>query len=295
MSALTTDEMRRLTLVRYLYNLGLNQSREMQPRSELALLPFHDAAEMFLMLAAEHHSAGAADKTTFMQYWDLLKNKSVELTQKDGMRRLNVARISLKHHGLLSAGAEIEGLRAIVTNFFVENTLKVFGIEFHQISLVTLVSDPIIAQYLADAEKEFVSRAYEKALLNVKCAFVLALRKHEESGSAVYRRGRSLRNFSPFMGHSLSTSLDGKTREVIRELIDGIRDMASVVDEAVTIIGYGIDFHNYLEFTASTPIVHVSANGQIIPGPPWRPPIHDREVVQRCINFVVDSAIRLKV
>jgi hypothetical protein len=48
------QEMKRLALIRFLYTEGLEEVARPAPLSSRALLSFHDAVEMFLLLAAEH-------------------------------------------------------------------------------------------------------------------------------------------------------------------------------------------------------------------------------------------------
>jgi hypothetical protein len=301
MSLPSPDEMRRLTLIRHLYNLGISQSHEAEPRSGLALLPLHDAVEMFLGLACEHHAAGTTKKTTFMDYWDLLSKQGVPLTQKDGMQRLNTARVTLKHGGILCAAVELEGMRATTTNFLLENTKKAFGIEFHEISLVALVSDSEVAELLKNAEKTFASKGYTQTLVCIKCAFILSLRKHEEQRARGYQsRHRPslldsvLQDLSPFTGSKLSDALKGDAGRAARDLAEGTRKMALTFGEAISVLGYGLDFHSYLEFKANTPFVHELANGKLMPELIGTL-TEDTETIQRCINFVVDTAIRLKI
>lgn len=56
------------------------------------------------------------------------------------MKRLNKARVQLKHYGTSPSKLDIEAFRATVTNFFDENTPKIFGIDFSSVSLVDLVT-----------------------------------------------------------------------------------------------------------------------------------------------------------
>lgn len=51
---MTPEQARRLAFVKYLLNLGTSQAKQPEPPSSAALLMFHDAAELFLHLAAEH-------------------------------------------------------------------------------------------------------------------------------------------------------------------------------------------------------------------------------------------------
>jgi hypothetical protein len=112
----TAEELRRLSLVRHLYGLGVAQSRGAEPTSGLSILPFHDAAGSFLQLACERYEADE-NKADFMRYWELLAEKAVVVPQRETMRRLNAARRVLKHQGILPAQVELEGFRAAVTNF----------------------------------------------------------------------------------------------------------------------------------------------------------------------------------
>jgi hypothetical protein len=54
---LTKDLTRRLVFVRYLYELGVEQSHKPEPFAAVAVLTFHDACEMFLQIAAEHNGS----------------------------------------------------------------------------------------------------------------------------------------------------------------------------------------------------------------------------------------------
>lgn len=48
---------RRLAFIKYLYRIGIQQSEAAEPFASAALLTFHDAAELFLQLSAEHTDA----------------------------------------------------------------------------------------------------------------------------------------------------------------------------------------------------------------------------------------------
>ncbi len=52
--ALGPQVVRRLAFIRFLYTEGLEDARRAQPLASTALPMFHDAVEMFLLLAAEH-------------------------------------------------------------------------------------------------------------------------------------------------------------------------------------------------------------------------------------------------
>jgi hypothetical protein len=66
---LPTPTMRRLAIVKYLHTQALEQERKGGPLAGLALLPFHDAVELFLQVAAETHQLKLPKKVEFLDYW----------------------------------------------------------------------------------------------------------------------------------------------------------------------------------------------------------------------------------
>jgi len=105
----------------------------------------HDAVELFLQLASEYLNAGTAH-LVFMDYWDILNKKLAadELEQKESMRRLNKARVALKHHGTFPSDLDIESFRASTTSFFQDNTRLVFSVTLEEVSLIELQHSPCL-------------------------------------------------------------------------------------------------------------------------------------------------------
>jgi len=116
---------KRLAFIKYLLNQANNASHFPEPLSSSSILSFHDAVELFLHLCAEQYNLNTKN-ISFIEYWEKLKpplstaNKP-ELTQKESMRRLNDARVSLKHHGTLPSKLDIDNFRVICNTFFEEN------------------------------------------------------------------------------------------------------------------------------------------------------------------------------
>src|SRR6266487_1507086 len=128
-------EMRRLAMFQYLYTMAVDQSHTPEPLNMVSILLFHDVVELFLLLASEHIDAGKTGKE-FLAYWEAINQKlpSKDFGQKDSMSRLNAARANWKHHGIRLSTTEIDDFRVHVTAFFRENTQKVFGFSFEDIS-----------------------------------------------------------------------------------------------------------------------------------------------------------------
>lgn len=92
--------LQRLSFAKYLYTLAIEQSRLPEIQAAASVLTFHDSIEFFLQIASEHLNAGKG-QPSFLDYWDILSPKitGAGLPQKESMRRLNKARVSLKHSG----------------------------------------------------------------------------------------------------------------------------------------------------------------------------------------------------
>jgi len=105
----TAEELRRLSLVRHLYGLGVAQSHGAEATAGLSILLFHDAAESFLQLASERYGAGE-NKADFMRYWELLAEVGVTVPQRETMRRLP-STVSGSRCSLRSSGLPVESFR----------------------------------------------------------------------------------------------------------------------------------------------------------------------------------------
>lgn len=119
---------RRLALVRQLQGMGVRQTRQAGPSAALGILPLHDAVEMFLLVLCDLWGAEPARKTDFIQYFDLLASAGLRLEQRESMKRLNAARVLLKHNGIGPGSADVEALRAATTNFFEDNAPQAVGV-----------------------------------------------------------------------------------------------------------------------------------------------------------------------
>jgi hypothetical protein len=165
--------LRRLSFIRYMYQLGADQSRQPEPYSAVSILSFHDAVELFLQLAAEHLNVPIKTDTKFMQYWERLNPKvgGDGLSQKQAMERVNRARVGLKHAGNRPSKEDIVGYQVAVANFFLENTPPVFGMEFADATLINFVKPDSARQRLVQARDSQSEGNLVDALTDAAIAF----------------------------------------------------------------------------------------------------------------------------
>jgi hypothetical protein len=163
--------LKRLAFIRYLYDTSVRQSYQPEPMSSVSLLSFHDGVELFLQLASEY--VGMDKDASFMEYWENTKSKlpGEGLTQKASMKRLNGARVALKHYGRLPSRLDLDEYRTSTTTFFRDNCLTVFGVDFDNISLVHLIQYDLAKKKLDEARKLMEQDKIEESLQNIALAF----------------------------------------------------------------------------------------------------------------------------
>jgi hypothetical protein len=289
---LTKDLNRRLAFVRYLYRLGVDQSHKPAPFAAVAVLTFHDTCEMFLQIAAEHNGVTPARRSDFLDYWTLFEQQTqLQVTSKVSMDRLNRARVNLKHGGVLPAHDEIEGFRAAVTNFLDDNSLSLLGVNLNEVSLTSMIRSDDVRGPLEKAETALSDGNLPAVMEEVARAFTVSLRRFESRPrSSPYPWGGS---------YSLRNANASLVRAVgeLDELRDVRRTLDRVVDvfaEAITIVAYNLDYDSYLMFKTHAPVVHQMLGGNMIVEWTAQPERTEPEVVQRCLTFVIDTAIRLE-
>lgn len=98
--------------------------------------------------------------------------------------------------------------------------------------------------------------------------------------------------FSDFAIKELERVFGNGVGHAIRKIAEGNDRGIEILSEAVELIGCGSDLNNYMIFMAYTPAVHQIIDGSIKID--WmQEPANDDDIVLRCLNFVVDAAVRL--
>ena len=281
--------LKRLAFIRYLFNLAVEQSHRPEPMCSSAILTFHDSIELFLQLGSEHLCI-SKKSNNFMEYWQLFKDeKNLELGQKISMRRLNNARVGLKHHGTLPAKLAIDDFQINVANFFDENTQLVFSVNFFEISLIELVESEKVKNSLLEAEEELTKGEYENSLDKVALAFRQLIDDYEDRKRDEFGR-------SPFFfGGSLTFVGSGYIGDTMVKMIpDEIIQSIEALQNAVNILSLGLDYRRYAKFRLLTPIVMRFIGGKYsIQRINVKKEVTEEEI-RFCINFVIESAVLLQ-
>lgn len=219
---ISPEQTRRLAFIKYLVTIGNQQVKQPEPLASAALLTFHDAVELFLQLTSEHVNAGSS-QPNFMDYWGLINPKLVpdELPQRESMRRMNKARVALKHHGTLPSRFDLEDFNASVNRFFEQSTPLVFGVSLDSVSLVDFVACDEAKASLQQATAALEAGDLRKGIEACAEAFDDLIsdyekRKQGRFGQSPFFFGESLSFLSSSdMGIHWSSAKDRKERSLV--------------------------------------------------------------------------------
>lgn len=139
---------RRLALVKYLFQRGVETSKQSDLVAGFSILSFHDCIEMFLILAAENRNIKGVKSLSFMQFW----TEMPELTLRSQIEALKDRRVAIKHRGQFPSRQDIEISRINTTDLLVENTLTIFGMDFNSISLADMIVNNSVKTLIKSAE-----------------------------------------------------------------------------------------------------------------------------------------------
>lgn len=275
--------LRRLLLARYMLRLAAEESRKPEPLCSAALLLLHDSVELVLALAAEHLDVGTK-KTEFKQYFGLLEQaiSPVILTHKDSMRRLNDARVGLKHYGTTPARREVLSFQAAAVDFIQDNVPRLFGLSFDDVSLADLVETQLVRECLKRTDAALAGGNLDEASCGVAEAFARLLREFK-----VDHFGRGMR--SEMRDFESQLDRTGRTTSLTR-----LGETVDALQEEVALLRHGIDTRMLTVFRALMPsaAIMMAGNARFGGMPGAKPP--SVEEIRLCYGFVVDSALRMQ-
>lgn len=240
---------RRLAIIKYLYNLGVQQSMQVDTVAGFSILSFHDCAEMFLLLVAENK--GMKGEEVFMNYW----NKIPELTLKESMRILKDRRVNIKHKGLFPSKSDIEISRITMADFLNQNTKIQFDMDFSSVSISSLISYNRVKEHIDVAEEYLVKNDFYNCLVNAKIAFMELLSSYESSKRGKYHIN-SIVNVGLKIGNEYQ-KLIGNDRELGEQWFRNVSETTNRIREILKITALGIDYRKYAFFEYITPETNV--------------------------------------
>ncbi|MEU8645049.1 hypothetical protein AB0C91_24355 [Streptomyces sp. NPDC048674] len=303
--------MQRLAFIRLLVGQAVDQSHLPEPLSASCILTYHDAVELFLILASEHLKVGVAERGKLTQRFfdglhpDKLGPAGVDLAGKKGVDRLSALRNTIKHDAALPATRQVEQSRNDAELFFEENTPRVFGLSFDAIDMIELVPQQSVRTRLRDADSAWTSGDLVKSMGELRVAFDELFFDHMVGSH--YREspltfGPQLRSDS-FLGSKIAKALtldaSGKhapvpapLAESVGKHLETVTDVVSRLQRALQIASIGIDYHRLHRFEMLCPHVSLKADGhrEAYWHGPYTPEQSDYDY---CRQFLITAALRV--
>lgn len=282
-SSLSKHELRSLGLICRLLQKAEDEAEAPAPLSALALTTAHTAVEWFLGLGAEHHGV---EPQSFKDHWSKFDQQAgIQITQKQGMSRLDDVRGTLKHHGGIPSQSDIDSLLSRTREFFEENTPTVFGVKLSEVSLVRLVPDQEAREKLQEAQEAHQQGDLTDALVHAAIAM-------EETISSVYAHEIAvprIRRMGSFEVRDIGETAGG-TRFL--EFAEKLRGELDGIYRALKFLTLGVDLQRYAWFDHLTPsIAQTGAGDYQVTWVGGQPSNLTSDDVQRCIDFVVEVAL----
>lgn len=293
--------LRRLALIRYQHQIGVQQAKLPEPLSSIGILTLHDAVESFLVLAAECLDVVPPQ---FEKYWDVLSKSlphGANLAGAEAGKRLNRLRVLIKHHGGIASSANIEQAVLDVSSFMAANCEILFGIDYGAISLAHVIPERSVRQMVMAADEAASTEDYKGAMVNLVNAFDALFKPHRWRRPGQWGRPESPFHFGPDIKISSESWPSGaSTSAALRRLAEEHAAITVAVGEmqaAMRMTALGIEFSAYQRFKSLTPQFHDIFRGndptftRVFQSSPAYAPTRDH--YDFCQQFIVTAALRL--
>lgn len=295
---------KRLAFVRFLHQQGVEQTHLPYPLSSTAILSFHDAVELFYVVALDYLGVQVNPKTPFDEYWPKLAAVAPNLSGRRGMERLNRDRVSLKHHASLPGTRQVADARTDVDAFLAANTQVVLAVDWDSITMADVISQPAIRAKLKNAlsAEGAGDRGEAMALLAEAFDGLFNPQNYAHVKRSPLAFGETLAWPRRLAGHEIGailTWLRGDSKgggyrdpRPLADQIAAVTEVAAATQAALRVLSLGVEYPRYLRFQQLTPLLTMTIDGRIHRSYPngYSP---SRDDFDYCHQFVVDVAMRV--
>ena len=259
-----------------MFRLALDQAERPDPLCAVAVLMLHDSLELHLQLMTEHLNVGRA-RVGFMEYFELIDDATGTPTpQRESTRRLNKARVALKHHGTLPSRLDVAAFCESTESLLRQTTLAVFGVDFDSLSLAILISDDAVRACLEAADAAIVVQDHKEALARIAEAFARLI------ASRGLRSWRRRGGWGGIESH--------EARYQLEHLSEQLHDVRS----EVVLMKNGVDTRRLSVFESLVPSVSITVSGEPHVVHVGGRPEPNAEIAHFCYDFVVEAALRMQ-
>ena len=204
------------------------------------------------------------------------------------MNRLNKARVNLKHYGNTPSKLDIDDFRTITQEFYNESCSAIFDIDFDNISLIDLVKYKRPKDYLKKAKDAFENNLIDESLDNLAISFEYLILDYMKSKKPLF-----LGNLMTKIENINICPDDNKNRELYY-FSNEITKAITTMQKPVQILSFGIDYKKYVKYRSMVPSVWFAADGTPKTFKMNRSIKMNKDDIDFCINFIVESSLKLQ-
>ena len=279
-----TNLVRRLTLPKFLFGQAKTALGRFSPYSGgLATSLLQDTVEAFLRILSVHGRVDIKESASFPDLIDKVGAKfPVVIEHRAAILRLNRARVNFKHHGLAVSHEEATGFVITVEGFLSEVSVEALDVEFESISLISQIDHTRTRNWLRKAENLRHSGDYRESLSCASKAMTVYL-----SYSA-----RWARTWREDVFHFYPYGIDAGSN--LEDLAEWTKGLIEPIVEHLDLIIQGVDIALYRRFLSLVPRSVLTLANTITSNRYPASVVPSEEDVHFCIEFVVDSALRMR-
>lgn len=306
---ISRDKIERLAFVKYLLSQAKQQKEIERPLSSSAVLTIHDCVECFLQLCFELKTGKA--KTSSMNILDTYSEEINKVLEQEGktqinkafIKRINDLRNQLKHATIFTDHRQIPSLYTETEIFLHDFTKQIFEISFDDISLIELISDEIIKNYLLNAQQQIQNNELQRAMWSIGKAFYEledSLTKVEgKYGENLLSPHHDVDYLIKYTAQIGSSEPDRCLKENLEEISNDINRIQEEVQNIKAVLSLSVDLKEYTYFKQHMPHVSKIIKGETGEIEFWIPDEeqvrvvdYKLDVVKFCINFVIELALK---
>ncbi len=283
--------LKRLSIVKLLYKIGLEQSKQSESTAFLSILSFHDSVEMFLQIVSQNEKNVRMKDEKFHSYWI----EFPKLTMSAAMKKLNDLRVSIKHKGFIPVYQEVTDVRLSTTEFLNENIKIFFDIDFQDITLFHLIKFEEIRNHLIKGNENLLKNDLDGCVIEVSNGFYKLLDHYKDTKKSDDDRSEFDFISTLYLDNpSYSDNMERKVYDSMKDVILKINQNFSNVGKALEVLLLGLDYRKFAKFRMLTPShVFKGEDGNYVFGDTTKKTIN-KEYCQFLIDFVTDSCLRLQ-
>lgn len=306
---ITADKIERLVFVKYLL-LTTEKSKDLdRPLSSSAILTLHDSVECFLQLVYEqltgkNKPSGHLILETYTdKINEILLSEQKPQINKSYIKRINELRNQLKHSTIFIDNRNIQNLYTETEIFLNDFCELIFNLDFNNISLLLLIQNNEVKDYLLNAENDFANGSLQSAMFSIGKAFYILeefdTKEKDQNGEKYIATYRKIDYFSKYRIRLDGNKPDPVLRENLKEIGQDLNRLQEELLNLKKTISLKVDLKSYKKFKTIIPFVTKITKIGTNEVEFWIPDEtkgnivnYNKDQVKFCMDFVLELALK---